>query len=380
VRKLSITGRVPGPIGILGPANGQTGIAIGSAKPRPCKHHYPVFLLAALLLAVKGAPVATGQGADGRRATPEAVRLVWPPAPDDPRIAYESSFSGPEDLGMRSQRRRSVFDMIVGKPKDEHRLVKPFGIAVDRELNLCLTDTGSSAVWFFDFKRKRYKYWDTIGSIHLVSPVAVAKSGSRFYVADSQLGMVLSFKQDGELLNVISNELTRPSGLSIVGDELFVADSAAHQVFVFDLEGELLHAFGKRGSAPGEFNYPTHLAATSNRQLVVTDSMNSRVQVFDLEGNLLSVIGSLGDSSGHLSRPKGVATDSMGHVYVVDALFGNFQIFDQDGQFLLDVGQEGSQPGEFWMPSGIAIGADDRIYVVDSYNKRIQVFRFLDQP
>lgn len=309
----------------------------------------------------------------------KTTQYVWPPAPDLPRIAYVRSLSHPSELGMETRRKRGFFDWLIGRSKLEHKLSKPFGIAIDEANNICITDTGTRGVWFYNFRHNRYDFWDKIGSIHLVSPVAIAKNGSRFYVADSELGMVLAFNEKAELLKAISQELTRPSGLAISGDKLFVADSEMHSILVFDLDGTLLYSFGKRGVESGEFNYPTHLCIAPGKRLFVTDSMNGRVQVFDLEGTFLSEIGQLGDGSGHLSRPKGVAADKLGHVYVVDALFDNFQIFDQQGQFLLNVGEAGNRPGEFWMPAGIAISSENRIYVVDSYNQRIQEFEYIDQ-
>ena len=48
------------------------------------------------------------------------------------------------------------------------------------------------------------------------------------------------------------------------------------------------------------------------------------------------------------------------------------------GKILMAFGQEGSAPGEFWMPRGVFIDQNDRIFIADSYNKRIQVFKLLE--
>ncbi len=308
----------------------------------------------------------------------EEVLGLWPAPPAQARLAYVQNISGPIDLGLRPSRWSRITHLLTGQKKSNYTLVKPLGIALDEDDNICVTDTGTALVWYFDQQRKSFKSWGKIGSIKLVSPVAIAKRKGTFFVADSSLGTILAFDDRGKLRFEIQDEIKRPAGLAIFGDKLYVADASSHRVAIFSLAGEFLGAFGQRGAAPGEFNFPTHVAITSDGRILVTDSMNARVQIFDAEGKFLNLIGGIGDGSGYFSRPKGVAVDAQDHVYVTDALFDNFQIFDLEGHFLLTVGKVGSAPGDFWLPSGIAISKDNHVYVADSYNRRVQVFKYLD--
>jgi DNA-binding beta-propeller fold protein YncE len=327
---------------------------------------------AALLLALLAAP--------GHLAGEAAVKPapVWPAAPEQPRLAFLRNISAPADLGIKPSSWARMGSLFTGIQKDQSRLQKPCGIAVDDEGNLCVTDTGNGSVCFFDLRRKKFRQWKKIGGIVLRSPVAVAKKRDTFLVADSQLGAVLAFKDADHLLFSITNPLARPVGLAFLSDHIFVADSQLHSVVVFDWTGHFLFQFGKRGVGAGEFNFPTHIASGPQGKLFVTDAMNSRVEIFDTLGRFQSAIGERGDSSGHFTRPKGVATDSAGNVYVADALFDNLQIFDQSGRFLLDVGSTGSGPGQFWMPAGLAISSDNKLFVADSYNRRVQVFQCIE--
>jgi len=304
----------------------------------------------------------------------------WPLPPDDPRVVFVKTITGPADIGHTPGFWHRLGNWITGDTGESENLQKPFGIALDAAGNLCLTDTGAGEVCYCDFARKKWLRWDAAGKIHFRLPVAVAHQNGIFYVADSELGEVLAFHDNGKLAFAVSRPLSRPVGLTIAGDELFVVDSAAHTVFVFDLAGQLRFQFGQRGVGPGEFNFPTHVSTDGHGRLFVTDSMNSRVQVFDLAGKYLSEIGSGGDTSGHFGRPKGVAVDAFGHVYVADALFDNFQIFDLSGRLLLTIGEAGTGIGEFGLPNGIAIGAANQIYVTDCYNHRVQVFKYVGQP
>lgn len=313
-------------------------------------------------------------------ATPVATRaLVWPPPPDAPRIRYEKSISNPADIGRSPSTWKRVAGFFTGEAAERKSLVKPFGIALDEAGNLCLTDTGNNSVCYIDFERKQWTRWQGVGKARFACPVAIARRNGVFYVADSELGKVIAFGENGHEVFTIAAPLQRPAGLATSGDSLVVADSLAHAIFVFDLRGKLRFGFGRRGTAAGEFNFPTHVSADSFGHLLVTDSLNSRIQVFDSNGTFVSQIGSSGDAPGHFGRPKGVAADTLGHIYVLDAVYDTVQIFDLSGQLLLHWGEGGAGPGQFGLPSGIAIGTNNQIYVTDGYNRRVQIFKYVGE-
>jgi sugar lactone lactonase YvrE len=325
---------------------------------------------ALILAGCAGAP----QAKPGKEAD---VSLVWPVPPEVARVVYTQEVRAPADLGVRSSALSRFGHWLTGTGQRNDRFLKPFGISLDEEENLCLTDTGANAVCFYNRTHKKWQKWDKIGTVRFSAPVAVVKRSGIFFVADSGLGSVIAFDENGKLLNRITNHLERPSGLVIMNERLLVADSQRHKVVVFDLRGGFQGEFGRRGVGPGEFNFPTHLAADSEGNCYVTDSMNSRVQILDSTGHFKGQVGSLGDSSGSFGRPKGVAVDSFGHVYVLDAMFDNLQIFDRDGHLLLYLGETGAAKGEFWLPNGIAISRSNEIFIADSYNRRVQVFKYV---
>jgi hypothetical protein len=310
-------------------------------------------------------------------AASPAPQLIWPSPPDPPRIAYVQSISRPADVGIKVSSGARALRWIFGSNQDRDFLVKPFGVALDENDNLCLTDTGANAVCFYERTKKTWRRWDKIGNIHFASPVAVAKRNGMICVADSGLASVIAFSDQGKLLFTITNRLQRPAGLVLHGERLSVVDSLRHAVVTFDRNGKYLSEFGKRGAGDGDFNHPTHIAADSEGNLFVTDSMNSRVQMFDSTGHFKSRIGSVGDAPGHFGRPKGLAIDSFGHIYVIDGLFDVIQVFDRTGQLLLNFGGSGTRPGEFWLANGVAISRANEIYVADAYNRRVQVFRYV---
>lgn len=304
---------------------------------------------------------------------------VWPAPPEPARIGYVRSFSTPVDFGAKSSTFARFGRWLTGSAKSSNALRKPFGLALDEEENLCLTDTGANCVCFYDRKARKWHSWERVGAVRFLSPVAVAKRNGTFFVADSTLGKVVVFGEDGKLRFQIEEPLERPCAVAISGNRLFVADSQRHKVCVFGLDGKFEKEFGARGAGKGQFNFPTHLATDQSGELYVTDSMNSRIQVFTADGVYQREIGKLGDSPGDFGRPKGIAVDTEGRLYAMDAAFDNLQIFESRGHLLLILGENGSAPGQFWLPNGVAITRDHEIFVTDSYNRRVQEFKYIGE-
>jgi DNA-binding beta-propeller fold protein YncE len=337
----------------------------------------PRALFACLILAVLSWP---GEVPAKPRGTAPPHLMIWPAPPLPARIALLQTISRPSEAGVKVSAFGRLGNWLTGADKGNEILAKPFGVACDEQDNVCLTDTAEKTVSLFDRRRKKWSRFKKAGKLVFNTPVSVAKSGSTLYVADSAAGQVIVMSDQGKLLGLITNELARPTAVVLRKDTLFVADSQRHRVCAFSLSGQFRKAFGERGSGPGQFNFPTHLAVDRDGNLYVTDSLNGRIQVFDKEGIFKVAIGSLGDSPGHFSRPKGVAVDGLGHVYVIDGLFDNLQVFNAEGRLLLTVGESGSGPGQFWLPNGIAINSANEIFVTDSYNRRLQVLKYIGQP
>jgi DNA-binding beta-propeller fold protein YncE len=314
-----------------------------------------------------------------QEAPARSEQLVWPRAPAEPRIRFLRQVTGPADWGLARSAVQGFMDRVTGQKP--FRLVRPTGVA-ERGRILFVADAGAQAMVILDRARDRELVVDRVGGEALVSPVAVTPGpGDTVFLADSALKKVFVIDARGQLLRTIGGEgrLARPAGLAYdaSADRLYVADSQAHRVLVYAGDGRFLETFGANGSAPGAFNFPTHLALTRAGELLVTDTLNFRIQVLDREGHPLGQFGRAGDGSGDFSSPKGVASDRDGNIYVVDALFDAVQVFQRDGSLLLGFGERGTRAGNFWLPNGIFIAPDDTIYVADAFNQRISVFELV---
>ena len=202
---------------------------------------------------------------------------------------------------------------------------------------------------------------------------------SGFLITDSFENKIYRISPDKKRFENLNDslKLDHPTGIawSALTNEIWVVETNAHRITILNERGEIKRQIGSRGTAPGEFNYPTHIWIDKSGLVYVTDAMNFRVQVLRTTGEVVSVFGQPGDASGYFARPKGVASDSHGNIYVADALFHVVQVFNLKGNYLYNLGHQGHGEGEFWMPSGIFIDDNDFVYIADSYNSRIQVFQ-----
>ena len=306
--------------------------------------------------------------------------LVWPGKPETSRIAYVASFYHPDHFGIKKGFFSWLGDIFTGE--EERRMIRPMAITQTSDNILFVADPGVKGVHRYNLNKKNYSIIRLNNGKILPSPVGLAvDKDDNVYVVDSELAQlfIIEKNKDEATLVLLEEPLVQPTSIAINSDSrsLYITDTASHQIKHFSFDGQLKSVIGKRGTAQGEFNYPTMIWRDKSGQLYVTDSLNFRIQIFNHDGKFIRYFGKQGDSSGNISRAKGIATDRDGHIYVVDALFSAFQLFDKTGKFLMHVGGQGQGKGEFWLPSGIFIANNDMIYVADSHNRRVQVFRYL---
>lgn len=82
-------------------------------------------------------------------------------------------------------------------------------------------------------------------------------------------------EEDGEGFFEVTDVDVTPEGGIVVLDRL------GKKVLIFDEDGGLVAQYGREGSGPGEFQYPTELFVAPNGEIGVFDFMNRRVERFD---------------------------------------------------------------------------------------------------
>lgn len=347
-----------------------------------------VFLL--LLLALGGCATEKQVLRLDPGATVSASRIYFPPISDDevPRYVYlgelvgEQNFVAPE--GARKNILIEVLKWVAGMfdLQNPDVLQRPQSGVVDETGRILVTDVSRGAVFVFDQVQGRLDVWEfSDGYRRFGAPTGIALGPTgHVFVADADHKQVVLLDKQGNGQRVIGKGmLERPNGLAWDADEglLYVADTQAHQVKVFDVTGRLVRTIGRRGEAPGEFNFPTYLALNAGK-LIVADTMNARIQMLTLDNSASPILlGQRGTRLGNLVRPKGVATDSENNVYVIESYHDHLLIFDSQTRFLLPIGGAGKEAGTFYLPSGVWVDRGNRVFVADTFNGRVAVFQFL---
>lgn len=138
-------------------------------------------------------------------------------------------------------------------------------------------------------------------------------------------------------------------------DNIWAVDNEHHQVYKFTREGKLLQTWGVKGQIGTDdktFNRPTDIAFASNGDFYVADGYgNSRVVHCDKTGKYVRAWGKRGSAPGEFHIPHTIAIDSQDRVYVSDRENNRIQIFTADGKFLKQWTHLGSTQGMFITPN-----------------------------
>ena len=301
----------------------------------------------------------------------------------NPRVEYLRTVPSVREFTKPRGFFSKMLTWLAGSADDKPEILRPYATTLDTADRLLVADPGQHGIHIYDFEKRKYQFLRGPRGKALESPIDLACDvNDDIYVSDSVRKQIYVFDTRGRFLRMIGGaspdaRLERPTGMALdrAARRIYVTDTLRHQLMVFGTDGSLIRVIGKRGSGPGEFNFPTSVALSEGKVYVV-DAMNFRIQAFTPGGQFVNAFGQLGIQTGTLNRPKGIAADTDGHLYIVDALFETVQVFDSAGRLLYYFGSSGTGPGQFQLPSGISIDDRNRIYVTDSQNRRVQMFRY----
>jgi hypothetical protein len=142
------------------------------------------------------------------------------------------------------------------------------------------------------------------------------------------------------------------------------------EVLKLSPDGKILMTLGQEGVAgngPDKFDRPTGVAIAPNGDIFVADGHapnkfnSARVVKFDQNGHFIKEWGRKGSAPGEFDEPHDIFIGgSHEWVYVADRKNNRIQVFDQGGKFIAAWKQ-------FGQPSSVFVGKDDTIYVGASF-------------
>ena len=257
--------------------------------------------------------------------------------------------------------------------------IKPWGVAVNEEDEIAVSDPGNHKIHLFKSDGTHIKSFGEQGAQHGAFdwPSGIVFHSANIIVAEqSKNSRVQELSRQGEYLRhfggkgSLDNQLRFPAGLSIDTDgNIIVADRLNKLIKIFSADGQFLNKLGTEGS----FTKPLHCIQHGNC-LIVSDSDDHSVKLFDKRGNFLYKFGKKGNADGEYNEPFCLSMDKAGHLIVCDSENHRIQVFDLSGKFVAKFGTKGSGMGEFNAPISAAVLSDGKIVVTDLRNHRIQIF------
>ena len=223
------------------------------------------------------------------------------------------------------------------------------------------------------------------------------------WMSDVGLHVVRKFSRAGTLLMTLGTEgepgedprhFFKPADITFAPDgDLFIADGYGNsRVVHFDGRGKFIKAWGRLGTAPGEFSNPHSIGCDSKGRLYVADRNNVRIQVFNQQGRLLDVWQ-------NVLVPWGIWISPQDEIWVcgsspmtwrtdltnASTTLGGppkdqlFMKFNRAGRVLLHwtvpKGEDNHEkPGELNWVHSIALDSKGNVYLGDIMGKRVQKF------
>ena len=260
----------------------------------------------------------------------------------------------------------------------EQILKNPWGVAVNEQDEIAVSDTGNQKIHLFKSDGTHIKSFGGEGTQQgeFKRPAGIAFHNNNIIVAEQGNPSVQQVSKQGQYLShfgekgSLDHQFNYCNGLSINSDDnILVADSDYKLVKMFSAGGQFLSKFGTEGS----FIRPFHCIQHDN-YLIVSDKGDHSVKLFDRKGNFLYKFGKKGNVYGKFNEPHCLFVNKAGHLMVCDTGNHRIQVFDLSGKFVAKFGKKGSGMGEFNTPVSAAVLSDGKIIVTDFFNHRVQLF------
>ena len=203
-----------------------------------------------------------------------------------------------------------------------HDFEQPWGIAVDEDDNIYVTDEDNHKIYKFN-KHLELVSRNTV-SRHKCYGIAVV--GDRVMVIERRAKVLNVYTKDLTFLKVIDIGI---SGCSLTVDKdlkLYICDPLCHQIQVLSDKGKQLFTIGSNKPELG-LQIP-HFVCVDDNLLYVTEYDGNCVSVFSIKDKMfVTSFGSIGSAAGQFDHPYGIVFDADGFLYVSGRVNNRIQVF-----------------------------------------------------
>jgi DNA-binding beta-propeller fold protein YncE len=276
-------------------------------------------------------------------------KLPATPQPGSPPVDVTNRFEGSGRTG------KGEFD-------------SPTGIAVDRNGNILVADTGNGRIEKFS---SNGTFVTSIKQFEAPSGIAIDRAGNIYVAEIGSKHRVQKLGPDGAFIAAWAPGLYGPRKIAIGPDDsIYVVDSGRNRIVKFSPDGQVLASWGSEGTGDGQFKGLSSVAVdpTTNK-VYVADPINSRIEVFDSNGKFLSKwsVPEWREAMGH----EDLAIDSQaGRLYASSTHLNAVFIFDLNGTRLGSLTPK--PPEKLEGPSALAL-FKRKLYVLNMAGNRISV-------
>ncbi len=193
---------------------------------------------------------------------------------------------------------------------------------------------------------------------------------------------------DGAANNALFNS---PVGVAVSGDKIYVADTYNDKIRLIENGRVTTVAGSSEGYADGanvqaKFDTPCGLALTADGKIIVADSNNHRLRVIETDGNVWTLAG--GDQAdwidGKLSdakfvQPTAVTVSDSGAIFVADGnairVIGarSFPLVETISNDRRGFADGALKAARFNRPGGLAFDENGDLYIADSENQVVRI-------
>jgi tripartite motif-containing protein 2/3/tripartite motif-containing protein 71 len=213
--------------------------------------------------------------------------------------------------------------------KSQHGFQSLFGIAVDDDDNVYVTEDGSGSIFKFDKQCVKIKAIKP--AIKGFTPRGIAVFGDYVIVADAMANhQLLVFTRDLMLEKTIDCQTGQAVAVGVACDQdgnIYLCNYGDNCIQVFNTQGVLLYSFGEKGSSSYKLDSPHSICISGDFVYVTEWGDADCVSVFTKKGKFITSFGNKGNKEGEVGRPSGLAMDSDGVLYVCDFDNKRLQLF-----------------------------------------------------
>ena len=185
---------------------------------------------------------------------------------------------------------------LGSRGQGEGGFVQPCSLALGREDNLYVVDTGNSRIKVLDSNLNFHSHiFNESLEGRSVTGVCLGSSGDSLVTVNWRTKTVTEMTLEGNTIGGFSHdELMEPIAVSVTAEgDVYVADNGVGAVLVFESSGKLKRKIGEKGKKAGQFREMSAVCICDNGDVVVADT---RILVFNKEGEFLREFGGMAGS------------------------------------------------------------------------------------